>query len=297
VDEFIAYAQTQGQFALDSSQEEALLFTAAERHYLAGRFAEAITALERYLTQYPNGGEQIKANYYLAESYAAQNETAKARDLFAKIAGQKGNPFAEDAAAKAAEVYFAEHNYSEAKRYYEILKARAQSKAVAQQADLGIVRCEARMLNNEQVVLTAAELQKQDIADADMLRELRYYQAKSLLTLGRGKEAEPFLQELIKEPRTAEGSEAYYLLADYRFSEEKNAAKAEQLINEFIAKSSPHQYWTAQCFILLADLSIAAGDDFQAKQYLLSLQSNYKGEEPDIKEEIGVRLEEIEERE
>ena len=63
-------------------------------------------------------------------------------------------------------------------------------------------------------------------------------------------------------------------------------------INRFIETGTPHQYWLARTFILLADINIAQKENFQAKQYLLSLQSNYKAQD-DIQNMIDNRLKQI----
>ncbi len=38
-----------------------------------------------------------------------------------------------------------------------------------------------------------------------------------------------------------------------------------------------HQYWLAKSLILLSEINLNRGEIFQAKQYLLTLQQNYKG--------------------
>jgi hypothetical protein len=48
--------------------------------------------------------------------------------------------------------------------------------------------------------------------------------------------------------------------------------------------------------VLLADVYIAREDDFQAKQYLLSLRANYTARD-DIQDAIATRLAAISERE
>ena len=54
--------------------------------------------------------------------------------------------------------------------------------------------------------------------------------------------------------------------------------------------SSP--YWMARSFILLADLYTTQGKTMEAKQYLLSLQNNYDGDD-DIAGMIAERLEKL----
>ncbi|MDO4191261.1 MAG: hypothetical protein Q4D14_06215, partial [Bacteroidales bacterium] len=64
----------------------------------------------------------------------------------------------------------------------------------------------------------------------------------------------------------------------------------------FIDEGTPHEYWMARSFVLLADVYIAQSDDFQAKQYLVALQENYHAND-DIKDMVATRLKAIKKRE
>ncbi|HBK31018.1 MAG TPA: hypothetical protein DEF88_08760, partial [Porphyromonadaceae bacterium] len=70
----------------------------------------------------------------------------------------------------------------------------------------------------------------------------------------------------------------------------KSYDKAEAQAKDFMQKGTSHQYWMARALIVLSDTYIAKGDTFQARQYLESLQANYKGGEADIQEMIRERL-------
>ncbi|WP_373809670.1 tetratricopeptide repeat protein, partial [Porphyromonas loveana] len=67
-------------------------------------------------------------------------------------------------------------------------------------------------------------------------------------------------------------------------------AGAKAILEKFIAKSTPHQYWLARGFILLSDVYRKEGDTFTARQYLESLLNNYPNHDDDIHEMIADRL-------
>jgi len=80
------------------------------------------------------------------------------------------------------------------------------------------------------------------------------------------------------------------------YYEQGKLAEAETEVLDFAKKNTAHQFWLARSFVLLADVYIKQNNDFQAKQYLLSLQKNYKTAD-EIQTLITERLTAIGERE
>ena len=83
-------------------------------------------------------------------------------------------------------------------------------------------------------------------------------------------------------------------MAEYYFYQ-KQLQQSEDEIVAFIDKKSPFQYWIARSFILLADIYIVKKDDYQAKQYLLTLKENYEAN-GDIEQMVNSRLADIDTR-
>ena len=71
------------------------------------------------------------------------------------------------------------------------------------------------------------------------------------------------------------------------------AAESEKVISEFIDQNTPHQYWMARMFLLLADISIKKGDTLQARATLQSLKDYYNTDNDGILDEAKARLDAI----
>ena len=98
------------------------------------------------------------------------------------------------------------------------------------------------------------------------------------------------LTPVAQEVRTARGAEAKYLIAECHYHLE-DMDNAEEIIMSFTKQQTSHQYWLAKSLILLADINVKRNELFQAKQYLLALQKNYRVQEDDIQTIIKDKLE------
>ena len=87
------------------------------------------------------------------------------------------------------------------------------------------------------------------------------------------------------------GAEAKYQLANAYF-QLGSIELAEEEVMSFTQMQPTQQYWLAKGLILLSDINVQRGDLFQAKQYLLALQSNYKLQD-DIPALIETKLQAI----
>jgi len=181
--------------------------------------------------------------------------------------------------------------YSKAIITYRELKEVAESRENRESALLGIMRCAQHTGNDNEALDAANQLLKYANLSPEIETESRYLRAKAYLKLGDKQKALGDLTALSKDTRTVYGAEAKYQLAQLYF-DNKDIARAEKEMLNFIENGTPHQYWLARGFILLADIYIDKGDDFQAKQYLTSLKRNYSGSE-DIDRMIEKRLEKI----
>ena len=122
--------------------------------------------------------------------------------------------------------------------------------------------------------------------------ELRYYRAKAYMAKGKSESAIEDLRLLAKDTRSVFGAEAKYQLAQLYYNI-RQYDNAEKEVLDYINVSTPHSYWLARSFVLLADVYIKGEKYIEAKQYLISLRQSYQAKD-DIASMIDERLKTLE---
>lgn len=132
----------------------------------------------------------------------------------------------------------------------------------------------------------AGGLSAEETADLDL------YDADAFSATSRSREAEDIYRRLASTPESLAGARGAVALGEMLLKQ-KRSDEAMRLLTDFTDAGTPHQYWLARGFILLADAYSAQGKDYLAKEYLISLRDNYPGDEADISNMISSRLKKL----
>ncbi len=293
VDAWFAYAkQTGTNVNVSVNEQDSLTFMAAERMYMSGdKGAQA--QLERYLQQFPNGGFTINARFYLAESLYKEGKYSEANKHYTFVTGQPVNIFSEQALSRASELTFNAEKYAEALEMFNRLESIANGKWNILRANVGQMRCHLKLMNYENAVVAAGKIKKSEVANEAMVREASYTEGKSFYQLNNLEKAMAGLKSVANDVKYEQGAEAKYLISEI-FYRQKNIQKSEDEIMDFISKNTPYQYWLGKSFLLLADIYLSKGDQFQAKHTLKSMVENYNSDTDGIKAEASKKLMAIE---
>ena len=278
----------QGVAKFEPSEQDSLTFLSAEKLFAKGDASQAQSALKKYLQSFPNGAFQTKTHYYLGNSYYEQNNTQAAKEEFRKVLEVGNSEYAEESLIHLSQIQYKENDYSGAMISYERLSNTAETNAGITTGLLGIIRCGTHLNKYADVLNASNKLLNINNLAPEIQAEAKYGQAKAYIALNEAGKALPDLQELAKDTRTTFGAEAKYLLAQYYF-DHKQTDKAEAEVLDYIKIGTPHSYWLARGFILLSDVYVSKNDKIQARQYLESLQQNYK-QNDDIQGMINERL-------
>jgi len=285
------------EHAIDAYKHTIELYPASQEAYLAVEGLEAVYIETNRVNEFMDYSKKLsKLNMQVATqedslSYAAaelqyrQGNLDAALKHFAPLSERVGSPYAELSAISAASIYFAQPDYAQALTYYRRSLELASEPSNSLAARLGILRCLVAMDKPQDVIETATQILAEN-PTPEASEEALYQRAKALLATGQFGLSVPDLTTLSQDVRTSVGAESKYLLAQAYF-ELKAYDNAEAEIMAFAQQPTQQQYWLARSLILLAEISHERGDDFQARQYLLSVKANYTN-----KDDILQRVEE-----
>jgi TolA-binding protein len=292
VDEFATLASSlPGNIRFDANEQDSLTYVAAERIYMRGRTEEAKNSFANYLQSFPDGAFGLNAYYYLMLMAKEQGQPNLVLEYSGKLLEYPDNPFSEETLILRGEVQFNKQHYAQALATYKQLKEKASTADRRILAETGALRSAYMSRNDAETIHAATGILSETKLSPELTQEATYFRARAHLNRNAGEAAMRDLKTLAKDTRNPYGAEAKYLVAR-QYYEAKDYAAAEKELLDFMDQSTPHAYWLARGFVLLSDTYVALGRRMDARQYLLSLQQNYRADD-DIEDMIETRLQKL----
>jgi TolA-binding protein len=291
VDSYFAFVRTvQGGSDINSAEKDSLLYTSGENLYITGKYDRASEVFKNYLAEFPSGGFSQNAQFYLAECYRSSGKNDDALKLYAEVANEPGNQFTEQSLTAAATISYGKEDFEAAYTYYSKLEGAAgntENKIIALRGEL---RSAYQMGDAQKTIAATDKINSSINIPEELLRESVFMRAKANYSLNNFDEALIDFRKAATEVVSAEGAESKYRVAELLYKKDQ-IADSEKIISEFIDQNSPHQYWMARMFLLLADISVKKGDILQARATLQSLRDYYTIDNDGILDEVKAKLE------
>ncbi len=289
VDDYFDYAAKVGMESdLTAVSRDSLSFAAAQKLYLAGQTDDAAKSLRSYIRSYPKGYYMNDALYFLSDCYLRSGERSEAIETLTELAGQGTNQYTVTVLEKLSEMTFADKRYDEAAGAYRKLYDATVTVAGREDAMKGYVRATLAGGDAAKIEAMAADVAAHPDAGAVALRESKFAWAELLRKQERRADAVKLYRELASEVRTKEGSaSAYYVIED--IFEGGDMDKAEKAVFAY-SEREPQAYWLAKAFILLGDVYVRKGDNFQARATYQSVADGYSPADDGIVELAKERI-------
>ena len=293
VDSYVEFAsQTQGMVAVNVSEHDSLSYKAAEMSYVRGDAKAATEGFTKYLGQFPNGAYTTDAQYYLGCIYYKANNYDNAKQYLQLVAERRSSKYCEEATRMLGDLAYNNKDYNLAIEAYGNLIEMTGNPTTKLHAQVHRLRSAWTIADYELLVNESAQVLNNGKLAPETGTELRYYRAKAHLNQGKHESAIEDLRILAKDTRNVYGAESKYQLAQIYY-DIKQYEHAEKEVLDYINVSTPHSYWLARSFVLLADVYMQSEKYIEAKQYLISLKQSYQAKD-DITAMIEERLQALE---
>jgi len=257
---------------IDASEIDEINLSTGKQYFTKKDYKNAISYYEKYLTQNPTGEGLYQAKYELGESYYQTNNPTKSLLVLQEVANVQ-NDYQDDAATRVSQIYLAQGNSAEAKKYLENIK-NSSNVNVKNYANVELMKMYAEEKNFSEAEKLANAVIANNKNSAAVIETAKVIKARSLMNSGKDKDAQTAYTVLEKSSNTEVAAEAFYAKAFYQ-----NKAKAYKSSNETIFKIANNyaseDYWGAKALVLMAKNYIGLKDNYQASYTCDQIISNY----------------------
>jgi len=279
---FIAYAATTPIGNFTASQQEDIMFNAANSLYLRGDAAGTVQAVGAYFDKFPNKPIYDKqARFIRAESLVALGKPNDAVADYNVILNDWTSAYTEKSLISMAKLYIAQKRYNDAVVYLKKLETNSEYKEDYEFAINNLLLCYSQMKAPDDVLKYVGLVRDYEKSSQQDKFKTGLYAGKAYLQRGDTTSAIKEFGYTVANTKTIDAAEAKYNIANIEYM--RGRYKASQKTCFDLVKDLPnYDYWVAKTFILLSDDYVALKDDFQAKATLQSIIENYSKTTDDI---------------
>jgi TolA-binding protein len=293
VESYFAYVKTlEGYGDVNLAEKDSLLYGSGEKFYMTGSCGKASEIFRNYLNEFQNGSFRINAQFYLAECAGLNGNKDEALKYYLDVIKVPNNDFIEQSLIAASAILYGKEDYLKSFFYYEELDNISQSPENKVIALKGQLRSSYQSGDAQKTMRVANKISTAPNIPEELLRESTFMSGKAHYSQNEYDEALKDFRKVSTEVTSAEGAESKYRVAEL-LNRKGQTAEAEKVINEFIDQNTPHQFWMARMFLLLADISIRKGDSLQARATLQGLKDNYPVDSDGILDEVKAKLDSL----
>ncbi|HOP04820.1 MAG TPA: tetratricopeptide repeat protein [Tenuifilaceae bacterium] len=293
VNKYFDYASTLGSLGnVSMAEKDSLSYIATEKVYMSGDCQKTVQNFNKYLEEFPKGNFVLNANYYIGDCLYKQGNIEEALPYFNYVVQRQKNQFTEQTLLAVSDIYMRTERHAEAFEVFDLLETLADVKTNLLEARIGKLRSASKLNQPQDVVEAAAKVLITEKLPPEIEREARYERAHALVALNRTDDAFDEFAHLSENVKSPQGAEAKYMMAKIYF-EKGDLDKSEAEVFNFAQQNTPHQYWLANSFILLADVYAQKDDFFQAKATLQSVLDGYTNTEDGIIDLASDKLSEL----
>ncbi len=286
---FIAYAATTPLGNYSMSEQDNIMFQAANNRYLKGDAQGTYEAINAYLEKFPKPIHDKEAKFIRAESLVKLGRSSEAIADYDYILNDWTSDYTERSLMSVSKVLMDEKKYNEAIVYLKRLETTADYKVHYNYAINNLIKAYSALGMADDMIKYADIIKNADKASEEEKNSSDLFAGKAYLLKADTVQAVKAFNNVVAKTKTIAAAEAKYNLAAVQYAK-GDYKTSQKTCFDLINNMPSYDYWVAKSFILLADNYLALKDKLQAKSTLLSIIDNYEGKDdivPTAKEKLA----------
>ncbi|HNJ01331.1 MAG TPA: tetratricopeptide repeat protein [Chitinophagales bacterium] len=289
---YIAFANKYPGSKVTVSEQDSIIYLAAEKQFFNGNMESALQGFSNYLSQFPNGYFALQANFYKSECLFTKQDFSNALKGYEYVISQAQNRFSERSTARAANInYYDLRNYVRSYELYTKLQTIASLDENKREAVIGLMRTSFYLKKYQECIDYASKVAVLPALPEFYKAEIAYYKGMCLFQQKDYDKSIKELEYVVKNANNEQAAESKYTVSKMYYLK-GNKKQAEKECNDYLDKFPSYEYYLGKTFILLSDIYKDDKKLLQAKATLQSLLDNYS-QDDDVKAEAQQKLDVI----
>ena len=249
-------------------------FESAEKQYQNNNTSAAITALDKYLVNFPNGIHSVQAHFYLGQLYFREGNREKSIPHYKYVIGRSASEYLEQSLARLSEVYLENSNYSEAIPLLKRLESEASFAQNTIFAQSNLMKSYLETGRYDEAVSYAEKVLANPNAETSAKNDAQVIIARAAMRTGNEERAKRAYAEVQKSATGELAAEALYYDAYFK-NKAGNFQASNDAVQRLAKDYSGYKLFGAKGLVLMAKNFYALGDAYQATYILDNVIKNF----------------------
>ena len=283
VEEYSNWVKTLDFVEVTDSDLDNTTYESAEKMYLQGNSKGATSGFLSYVTKFPNGMHALKANFYLAQLYFADDLENNAIDHYEFVIAKNRNEFTEQSLARLSEIYLKKKDYGNANAVLLRLEKEADFPQNITFAQSNLMKVFYEQQDYANSVIYADKVLMQPKIEERVKNDAQTIIARSAIKTNNEAKAREWFGKLLLTAKGELAAEANYYDAFFKNKDGK-FKESNDVVNKIIQDFRNYDYFFKKSLLVKAKNDYSLNDSFNALVLLEALIEQGKGY-PDILEE------------
>ncbi len=274
VDEYASWVKTLSYIEVSDAELDNATYESAEKQYLQNNTKGAITGFTGYLSKFPKGLHSLKAEFYLAEMYFADNLPNMAQPNYEKVINRSRNEFTEQALVRLCAIHLKKEDFKNAIPVLKRLETEAEFPQNVTYSQANLMRSYYNIEDFANTVVYAEKVLANDKTDNKVKSDAQIMIARSAMKTGNEAKAKTAYKNLETIAQGELKAEALYYDAYFKNKEGK-FTESNAVIQTLTKDYSGYKYFGVKGLVVMAKNFYALEDSFQATHILESVIKNF----------------------